>query len=247
MTAGARGRLFTRKEAAQALSISVDKLKRLQGAGTISGEKDRNGVWRYREDAIARLGERLRAEERPEDPAEAGPPVGPTWTRGELCRRLHVTYAQLVQLEHRAGVRPRKGRRGFLYRSTDVEAIEVAARAAALERGDAGELAARAFEAFREGATIVDVVCSLRIPPAEARALWREYQTPGARVVESELAAQLDALAVRARGARLADGPDWSADLVALVGVLVQATERALSHALASALASELPAAANED
>lgn len=146
------------------------------------------------EEAAARTRARLAAEQGAklgnENPmAEHAPRI----TRGEVARLLGRSIASVRRLELAGTLRPTKGADGVHY--FDRADVERARRTHAKTLPIApGERAARAWEMFRDGSALVDVVTSLRMHPDEASALHQKFTAPGAVMVPAAACSELASL-----------------------------------------------------
>ena len=130
-------------------------------------------------------------------------PTSELLTRGEVLRRLRALGATVGKLNHwevtkQWIARARKVRGRVYYRPEDVDRLERELRAQGRRvpsRARArGELAARAFALYQDGATVADVVVALAIEPETAYAL-RAYWSPADLVITGALRLELERLA----------------------------------------------------
>ena len=138
----------------------------------------------------------------PPTPAYAVPVPDGKLTRAEAARRLGVSRTTLRRLEGKS-LHPVEGPRGVhFFEAREVEAFEITYRALRMRSPtcarddrdrDDGDDAAEAFALFDQGASAVDVVKALRLPPdrvASWHAAWLRMKQPARPATEGELAAR---------------------------------------------------------
>jgi hypothetical protein len=127
-------------------------------------------------------------------PAASTPPAPVrTLTRGAVAKRLGISIASVRRREASGELKPSTDANGVrLFREDEIEALGNLKPAAV--RIDAGERAARAWEALAKGATIFDLVTTLRMHPDDAAKLARDFSAPGILVLPASTVAQLAAL-----------------------------------------------------
>lgn len=92
-------------------------------------------------------------------------------TRADVARRLRVHTSSVRRWESAGLLHPRVDPNGVhLFDHVEVEQLAATRRPA---RSDAGELAARALEFFRQGMSVADVVIATRQNVAVVRRLYR--------------------------------------------------------------------------
>jgi DNA-binding CsgD family transcriptional regulator len=100
-------------------------------------------------------------------------------SRSQVAKRLGVSIGTVRNLEKAGHLRPSKANGVNLFDPKEVAALRGARDrehpGRALRRDGEGEIAARCFDLFAEGKSVRDVVRELRLTPATARALRREY------------------------------------------------------------------------
>ncbi len=134
----------------------------------------------------------------PSTPAYAVPVPDGKLTRAEVARRLGVSRTTLRRLEGKS-LHPVEGPRGVhFFEAREVDAFEITYRAlrtrspvGACRDSDEGDDAAEAFALFDQGASAVDVVKALRLPPERVAAwhsAWLRMKQTTRPTTEGELA-----------------------------------------------------------
>jgi hypothetical protein len=119
-------------------------------------------------------------------------------TRNEASDMLSCSQQTLANYERRGDLHPQAayrpdGRgvehRVIVYNPHELKKLAIKLRRHVLQPRDPGEMAARAFELFREGKSMEDVVVELRMQPDQVEALYaKRLDMGGANLVISPTA-----------------------------------------------------------
>jgi hypothetical protein len=97
-------------------------------------------------------------------------------TRTQVARRLGVSIATVRRLERAGKLKTEANAFGTrLFDPVEVERLAAARTATATS----GALAARVFQAIRDGFELRDIVIALQVPPRVVRELFAEWQAMG--------------------------------------------------------------------
>jgi hypothetical protein len=97
----------------------------------------------------------------------------PKLTRNQVARRLGVHITTVRRLERAKKLRPQKNEHGtWLFDAQEVEQLAAARTSAATS----GAVAARVFQALRDGFSLQDIVIAFQLPPRVVRELYAEWQ-----------------------------------------------------------------------
>jgi hypothetical protein len=120
-------------------------------------------------------------------------------TRKQVADRLGVAETSVRRLE---GTYLRPIRQGRFVFFDEAEVERYAAESGGHRRHDSGEVAARAFELFREGKDFRDVVIELRQSPERIRQLLREYALAGDLLISAEIRCEIEQMGYFREGYR---------------------------------------------
>ncbi len=133
-------------------------------------------------------------------------------TRKQVADRLGVAETSVRRLEG-AYLHPIRHGRFVFFDQAEVE--QYAAEGGGRRGHDSGDVAARAFELFREGKDFRDVVIELRQTPEKIRHLLREYALGSDLYMSAEIRCEIEQMGYFPEGHRLT-----AEDILRLVRVL---------------------------
>jgi hypothetical protein len=109
-------------------------------------------------------------------------------TRNEASDMLSCSQQTLANYERRGDLHPQSAYRSdgrgvehrvIVYNPHELKKLAIKLRRHVLQPRDPGEMAARAFELFREGKTLEEAVVSLRMQPDEVTVLHEKWMDMG--------------------------------------------------------------------
>jgi hypothetical protein len=121
-------------------------------------------------------------------------------TRKQAADRLGVAETSVRRLEG-TYLHPIRDGRFVFFDEAEVE--RCAAEGCGRRKHDSGDVAARAFELFREGRDFRDVVIELRQPPERIRQLLREYALAGDLLIPAEILCEIEQMGYFREGYRI--------------------------------------------
>jgi hypothetical protein len=121
-------------------------------------------------------------------------------TRKQAADRLGLAETSVRRLEG-TYLHPIRDGRFVFFDEAEVE--RCAAEGCGRRKQDSGDVAARAFELFREGRDFRDVVIELRQPPERIRQLLREYALAGDLLIAAEIRCEIEQMGYFREGYRI--------------------------------------------
>jgi hypothetical protein len=116
-----------------------------------------------------------------------------TLTRGAVAKRLGVSIATVRRLEASGKLKPTVDENDVRHFSEE-EIESLGSAKPETTRIDPGERAARAWDQLAKGASVFDLVTTLRMHPDEATKLAAQFAAPGVLVIPPAVAGELAAL-----------------------------------------------------
>lgn len=116
-----------------------------------------------------------------------------TLTRGAVAKRLGVSIATVRRLEASGKLKPTVDENDVRHFSEE-EIESLGSAKPETTRIDPGERAARAWDQLAKGASVFDLVTTLRMHPDEATKLAEKFAAPGVLVIPPAVAGELAAL-----------------------------------------------------